>query len=97
MNLFKITLATLTVAIFAFGCDGNTKEISSIDSSKKEKIIYWVDSISELNDTQYPDNPDISIRSKKDGMFSHTRIKLERIGETFNIFILPKNENSDTV
>ena len=30
-------------------------------------------------------------------MFSHTRIKLERIGETFNIFILPKNENSDTV
>lgn len=33
MNLFKITMATLTVAIFAFGCGGNTEQNSSSEDS----------------------------------------------------------------
>ena len=60
MNLFKITMATLTVAIFAFGFGGNTEQNSSSeDSQVVEQNVFWVDSISELTDEQYPDNPDI--------------------------------------
>ena len=94
MNLFKITMATLTVAIFAFSCRDNVKsESPSHDSKTLEKTIFWVDSISELDDSQYPDNPDISIRSNLDGTFSHSKISFEKNNLGYDMVIYPKNKS----
>ena len=61
MKLFKHTMATLTVAIFAFSCGENEIETScEATFPVNEKAVFWTDSISELSDAQYPDNPDIS-------------------------------------
>jgi hypothetical protein len=52
-----------------------------------------------LTDVEYPDNPDIEIRSRLDGRFSHSRIILER-NETsglFDITVAPANAESDTL
>lgn len=92
-------MAAFIVAIFAYGCSDSVEKEASFSNgaSQSEESEFWVDSITELDDSQYPDNPDISIRSRLDGMFSHSKIKIERTGENFNLYILPNNENSDTV
>ena len=89
-------MATVSVAIFAFGCGGTENAVS--DSKPTiEKTLFWVDSITELDDTQYPDNPDISIRSKLDGSFSHSKISFEENNLGYDMVIYPNNENTDTI
>jgi hypothetical protein len=98
MKQIKYTMATLIVAIFAFGCGGNTEKVSLSSSSPAiEKTIFWVDSISELTDAQYPDNPDISIRSSLDGTFSHSKISFTKNNLGYDMVIFPNNKNTDTI
>ena len=99
MKLFIHTMATLTVAIFAFGCNQTTEKETSFSEGTPtiEKSIFWVDSISELSDEEYPDNPDISIRSKLDGTFSHSKISFEENNLGYDMVIYPNNENTDTI
>ncbi|MDB4088672.1 hypothetical protein N9544_03515 [Flavobacteriales bacterium] len=100
MNLFKQSMATLTVAIFAFSCSGiETKGTVSGGTfiSENKETIFLVDSISELTDEQYPNNPDISIRSSLDGSFSHSKISFEKNTKGYDMVLYPKNKNSDTI
>jgi hypothetical protein len=98
MNTIKMTMATLTVAIFLFSCSENQEKGGFTTIAPLEtQTIFWVDSISELDDTQYPDNPDISIRSSLDGTFSHSKISFEKNTKGYDMVIYPKNEKSDTI
>ena len=97
MNLFKITMATLTVAIFLFSCSGNQKKVKETKTSLETQTMFWVDSISELTDEQYPDNPDISIRSSLDGTFSHSKISFTKNDLGYDMVIYPKNNKTDTI
>lgn len=59
---------------------------------------YTIDTVKELTDEQYPNNPDIAIRSKLDGTFSHQTIDIFQNGiNDFNFTIYPSNSNSDTI
>jgi len=54
--------------------------------------------IEELDDFDYPDNPDLHTRSSYKGEFSHSEVHFEKQKDlTFNITILPKNGSSDNI
>lgn len=53
----------------------------------------------ELSDSEYPDNPDIDIRSELDGRFAHSNIRFSPTGKHgyYDIVIDPENADSDTI
>ncbi|MCP4520752.1 MAG: hypothetical protein GY827_03505 [Cytophagales bacterium] len=54
--------------------------------------------IRELTDAEYPENPDISIRHKLDGTFSHNKVELVHHTKSFyGVTIYPNNDKSDTI
>jgi hypothetical protein len=99
-NLYKV--AAIVATFFIASCSTNNTE-NKVSSSVLyedtfDESIYTVDTIKELTDIAYPNNPDIAIRSRLDGKFSHNKIEITRTSqEDFTIVILPNNNESDTV
>lgn len=86
--------------------EGPKQETNHIDSTKVvqdsviiEEPLITKAPIQELTDTEYPDNPDISIRHQLDGTFSHKEVDFIRSEETknFDVIFYPNNEKSDTI
>ncbi len=85
---------------FLFSCDTSIKEYVELgnESISNNRPTYLVEDITELTDNDYPDNPDVSIRSSLDGKFSHSSVQIKKNKENnFSISVLPGNDKSDTV
>jgi hypothetical protein len=99
-NLYKV--AAIVATFFIASCSTNNTE-NKVSSSVLyedtfDESIYTVDTIKELTDTEYPNNPDIAIKSRLDRKFSHNKIEITRTSqEYFTLVILPENNESDTV
>ena len=75
---------------FSFSCS---------DKSKSEVNKQLASEIKELTDVQYPDNPDIEIRSDLDGIYSHKHVEL-RLNEDstlLDFLFVPGNALSDSI
>lgn len=72
----------------------------SCTTKKEDKTIVtnvYTAKITELNDSQYPDNPDISIRHDLDGTFSHLEVNITPSEKGYTFTFLPGNFESDTL
>lgn len=96
-NYFK-EIVIMMISLVLISCDQDIKDSSVTENINKGFKIWEVDSITELSDKQYPNNPDISIRSKLDGLFSHKSIEILRYDANFfSIKVFPANNKSDTI
>lgn len=57
----------------------------------------WSANLKEFDDSNYPDNPDKSIRSHLDGSFSHSQVVISEDAEGYSMHFLPASPNSDTL
>lgn len=96
---FKVALIA---AFFITSCSTNSNEETSYNSSSlpntTDHKAYIIQTIEELTDKEYPNNPDIAIRSDLDGTFSHKEVIIERnSNNNFTVIATPNNTNSDSV
>lgn len=93
-------LSMLVCLVLLTACEEKpNKATRNYSASAPAAVDQYSAVITELDDQQYPDNPDISIRHSKDGTFSHKQVVLTK-GDTpgnFDIVFTPGNEQSDTV
>ena len=67
-------------------------------NSERDELLYVSSSITELSDTQYPDNNDMESRSELWDKYDHSLFQVSRNDSLdFTIRILPENEYSDTI
>lgn len=91
-------LTALFLSLTLLSCSKKSNEVEKGCSTPKKKIISSSSRISTLSDKEYPNNPDISLRSRFTGAFQHDSICFKRNGEGyFSIEILHGNETSDTL
>lgn len=89
MRLFNSYL--LIFSTFYFSCNENTSSSLKQRSALESRIV-------ELTDSDYPDNPDIEIRSELDGSFSHSSVLIKEQGKGLvTLTIIPNNNESDTL
>ncbi len=95
----KSLIHTLFALLTLLSCDYSTKHQSLPPVSQNEQInkhIYTA-TLQEMNDEEYPDNPDISIRHPKYIETVMQSISFEQKGEVFEVIIYPSQQNDDTV
>ena len=89
----KFTYSLLFLSIILFSsCSGNDNK-----EDKNAPLFPVRSSIRELTDKEYPDNPDMSIRSFLDGQYSHKDIIISKKGNAYSFLLTPNNEKSDTL
>jgi len=92
-RLFLLIGCSTYFLFFCYACSSSPAQSDKIESLRFESPI------KELNDREYPDNPDIQIRHARDGKFSHDKILFQPQEKTgyFDVMITPKNKDSDTL
>ncbi len=80
-------LPFLIISLFIVSCN-----------SEGDELLYVSSSITELSDTQYPDNNDMESRSELWDKYDHSLFQVLRNDSLdFTVRILPENEFSDTI
>jgi hypothetical protein len=102
MKKLIIYKVALIATFFITSCSNNNNEENSANYSAPLYTIgnkvYVVKNIKELTDEEYPNNPDIAIRSNLDGKFSHEKVIIERNSEKeFTLTVTPNNNKSDSI
>ena len=102
----KYIVLICAFCLFVFsGCQSSDpdqiNEAHSADAVQDTSIVlpskFRVD-VTELNDEQYPDNPDIGFRSENYGNVSHSSVEIIRKENgNFSFTFLPGNDISDTI
>ena len=92
----KPTLLLLfSLIILIFSCSETPK---TQEKQLKTRSLFPVrTTITELKDKDYPDNPDISIRSELDGLYSHKEVIISKKDSFFTFSFIPNNDKSDTL
>lgn len=92
------------VLIWSFGLASFACESASENSGESQPVMgaeadaVFSAELKELTDADYPDNPDISIRSDLDGSFSHSEIIFWPLENGhYDVFLPPNNPASDTL
>ena len=88
------TVLFLSGILFS-SCSG--EKLSEKSASKSNKSFPVRAPITELTDKDYPDNPDMSIRSFLDGQYSHKEAIITQKNDSFSFTFTPNNEKSDTL
>lgn len=78
--------------------------ISCANDQKKKKVVsektseIFISSVTELDDEQYPDNPDIEIRHQLDGKFHHSEVHIQRDSNTqlYNLTFTSKRGDTNS-
>lgn len=94
MRLTFLFLLLLTLAFFS--CSEQDKQPNNTHSQSKP--LFPVHALlTELTDQDYPDNPDISIRSQLDGQYSHKEVIISKNDSSFTFIFTPNNRKSDSL
>jgi len=92
MKLTNTLLFLSTVTLFS--CSTN----STNNTKNEKKTLFPVSAtLTELSDKDYPDNPDMSIRSFLDGSYSHKEVVISNNKGSFTFLFTPNNKKSDTL
>ena len=99
-NMRLLAPIFITFCLFIVGCTFNHENSST--KVVKERIeftdTYWKIPVKHLNDSTYPNNPDIAIRHSKDGSFYHdTLLLVSEKDSTYTFYFLSGNGASDTL
>ena len=93
----KKILAALFVAALVSACSSPEENKAPETTQGKDNKGVYTAQIKEMTDGEYPDNPDISIRHKIDGQFSHTEVTVQKGEAGYDFVLLPGNFESDTI
>jgi hypothetical protein len=98
----KIPYSLLLLSIIFFAACSENKKTNNNSTTQKEiqikQALFPVSTdITELTDKDYPDNPDMSIRSFLDGQYSHKDVVISQKEEGFTFVFTPNNNKSDTL
>lgn len=91
----KICLALFSACLILVSCNNSTVESSSMEGAKPSYS--WVSPLQELDDSQYPDNPDIGRSHSKILEIKLDSIRFVQVTDsTFSITMITENGN-DTI
>lgn len=95
----KIAWAGIFLSVL-WACEHPTSENQGTEALAGQvapNLVYEVP-LKELSDADYPDNPDISIRSSLDGTYSHSQARFVPLDNGhFDVVFPPANSESDTL
>ncbi len=90
--------AAIILIITLLSCSRENNEVEKGCFTPQKEISFSGAKIITLSDKDYPNNPDISLRSSFTGAFQHDSIYFKRENkEYFTLKIMPGNETSDTL
>ena len=69
---------------------------TAVDKPKTKDTIIYSASLRELSDTEYPDNPDITVRNEKYTTTTMKSIEFVKKGELFDMRLISDNSKDDT-
>ena len=93
---FKIQIVAFLGCMLLFSCK-NEQKTTVTESARALKKTYSIE-LKELDDSAYPDNPDIEIRHPDYLSLAYAEIKFEqKDGFIFDIFAIPSAETEDTI
>ncbi len=95
MKLSIINFSLFVSALLLSSCSSENKEVITLNEIVNHIAVSA--ELIELSDTDYPDNPDITIRHEKYTNTAMKSITFTQDGRAFNLTISPENTADDTV